>query len=157
MDVVKDILEFFFTFGITDILIYYLFLRKVCNCPKNKWYQLLIFMIFSSISKILLFPIIHQIILLIFVLFYNILVNKFKIKESIKYCLIIFSFFLISESIYCILFEIFINIDLSKIQNYFELYLKMIPNKIINILIILFYREKLIWAFFGGEVIPKKK
>lgn len=153
MGTVKEILEFFVTFGIIDILIYYLFFKKVCGCPKNKWHQLLILAFIGSVFKIIIPPLLYQIIFFIMILVYNKIINKFNFNKNIKSTIFVFIFLLITESMYFMTCEFLNLFNFVEVKNIYSQFIYAIPIKILSIFIL--WRLK--WDFFGLEKTPKKK
>lgn len=152
MGTVKDILEFFVTFGIIDNIIIYMFFRKFGNCPKNKWYQIGALALIGSVMKFVFAPIIYQVLLFLIFIIYNSFVNKFDIKYNLKITSVMFLFILISEISYIMILDFIFNIDLS-IFNNLNRFIFLIPNRFLNILLI---KEMKKWDLFGLEKSKKK-
>lgn len=152
MGTVKEILEFFVTFGIVDNIIIYMFFRKFGNCPKNKWYQIGALALIGSVMKFVFAPIIYQVLLFLIFIIYNSFVNKFDIKYNLKITSVMFLFILISEISYIMILDFIFNIDLS-IFNNLNRFIFLIPNRFLNILLI---KEMKKWDLFGLEKSKKK-
>ncbi len=154
MGTVKEILEFFVTFGIVDNIIIYMFFRKFGNCPKNKWYQIATLALIGSIMKFIFPSVIYQITLFIVVFIYNFFVNKFLFFKSFIITLSMFCFMLITEVMYIMILDIFKIVDFVEVNSILKQFFILIPNKII---ILIYLRECNKWDLFGLVKTPKKK
>lgn len=154
MGTVKDILEFFVTFGIVDNIIIYMFFRKFGNCPKNKWYQIGALALIGSVMKFIFPPVIYQIFLYLIIIGYNKIINKFNLIKSIKITVYLFIYSLILETFTILFLDLFTEINFVEIKNIFIQFILMIPSKLFSILIL---KGDLLWGLFGMVKTQKKK
>lgn len=147
MEIIKDIFEFFITFGLIDgILIYLLFsgFKPISN--KNKFILFIIILI-SSIIKIIMPSMIYQILFFIILFIFNRIFQKLSNFKSIKIVLILFCFVLIFETLYIIIIDLFGIIDIEKVSNNIQMFIILLPNKIFNITILkLLKRRRSLWV-----------
>lgn len=160
MGTVKEILEFFVTFGIVDNIIACIFLNIITS-KKIKYIPYFIIIFIGSVLKIFVVPILYQIILFTIFVFYNLMINKINIKNSMKITALLFLFMLITECVYVSLLE-FLNFPIFLNDSNDINFIYIIPNKIILIFILMLIKilkekRNKQWDFFGLVKTPKKK
>lgn len=151
MEVVKDILMDFILFSLIEAFIFCLFFEKVGGCRKAEWVEDIIpLAITNCLYSQILPPLIYQFISMITM----ILILKFRhnmyLRKSFMIVFLSITLMLIIEMFYNIFIILFFDKDCFNI-NLFQLFLFIIPIKIIEIMILKKWGDKM-KKFWLGEI-----
>ena len=140
MELVKDVAVDFCLFSLIEGFIYCYFFNVIGKLGKFKIKEILILSIGNCLISQIFPPLFYQIIMIIWMGF---LLNKFKKIElinGIKFAFYVMIYQLIVEMIFAMFYEVVFRINFS-IMEKFHLFLIMIPIRLIEVILIIFYKK----------------
>lgn len=140
MELVKDVVVDFCLFSLIEGFIYCYFFNVIGRLGKFKIKEILILSIGNCLISQIFPPVFYQIIT---ILWMGVLLNKFKkikLIDGIKFGFYVMIYQLIIEMIVAMFYEIIFKINFSTMKKFY-LFLIMIPVRIIEIILIIFYKN----------------
>lgn len=141
MGLIKDVVIDFCLFSLIEGFIFCLFFEKIGGCKKFKWYEIFILSIGNCIISQVFPPVVYQIIAIFYMSILLKVLKELKIIKSIRLVLISIILMMTIEMIFAIFYEVLFDIDFTKI-NTIKSFILSIPMKIIEIILIFFWRHK---------------
>lgn len=152
MEIIKEFILCFITFGVLDSLMFNYYLRNIGKCKKlNLFYILFGIGFVLTLFKFIIPFGFYQIVAILYLIIFINITNNIKFNDCVKIIISMFIFLLISEMSYTYLFEI-LGLEIYKF-NAINLYIYFLPNKIINLLLI---KEISKWDLLGLQKLQKK-
>lgn len=138
MELVKDVVVDFCLFSLIEGFILCKFYERICKVNRFKINEIFVLSLINCLISTILPPLFYQITIILWIGVFLKIFKKIKYIIGVKYGLLSMIFVLITEMIYNFIIEVTISLD-GFCMNDFKLFILIIPIKIIQILLILYF------------------
>lgn len=153
MEMIKDIIVDFVLFSGIEGILYAMFYNKVCYCQKFNIFEIIIMSMGNCLISCIILPIFYQILMIVWMSFCLLLKerNFDSILKYIKYSVVGMIVFLVCETVTMFPLDKIFGINYN-ILSKFQIFICLIPTRILELLIILIGGHTNMKSWFGGVV-----
>lgn len=153
MEMLKEVVIDFILFSGIEGFLYAMFFNKVCKCKKLNIFEIFIMSVGNCLLSCFVPPLLYQLLMMVWMAIYMYFIEKRKktILKYIEYSSLMLFGQLIIEMLFAMFYEFILNIDLFEYAK-FNLFVVMIPIRVIQLLIIVIIGGFNMKGWLGGVV-----